>query len=76
MVRARDGSDPAAVVFDAIAAGQSRRRDTVLVDPAGRLHTRTNLMHEHYASEPDARRQETLALLGKIPLARQGQPGN
>jgi fused signal recognition particle receptor len=46
MVRAREGSDPAAVVFDAIAAGKSRQRDTVLVDTAGRLHTRTNLMHE------------------------------
>jgi fused signal recognition particle receptor len=46
IVRARDGSDPAAVVFDAIAAGKSRHRDTVLVDTAGRLHTRTNLMHE------------------------------
>jgi fused signal recognition particle receptor len=46
LVRARDGSDPAAVVFDAIAAGKSRRRDFVLVDTAGRLHTRTNLMHE------------------------------
>jgi len=46
LVRAREGSDPAAVVFDAIAAGKSRRRDFVLVDTAGRLHTRTNLMHE------------------------------
>ncbi len=46
MVRARDGSDPAAVVFDAITAGKARRRDVVLVDTAGRLHTRTNLMNE------------------------------
>jgi len=46
MVRAREGSDPAAVVFDALAASKSRGRDTVLVDTAGRLHTRTNLMHE------------------------------
>ena len=46
IVRAREGSDPAAVVFDAIAAGSSRQRDTVLVDTAGRLHTRTNLMLE------------------------------
>jgi fused signal recognition particle receptor len=46
IVRAREGSDPAAVVFDAIAAGKSRGRDTVLVDTAGRLHTRTNLMNE------------------------------
>jgi len=46
MVRARQGSDPAAVVFDALAASKSRGRDTVLVDTAGRLHTRTNLMNE------------------------------
>jgi fused signal recognition particle receptor len=46
IVRAREGSDPAAVVFDALAAGKSRQRDVVLVDTAGRLHTRTNLMNE------------------------------
>jgi len=46
IVRAREGSDPAAVVFDAITAGKSRQRDVVLVDTAGRLHTRTNLMNE------------------------------
>lgn len=45
-VRARPGSDPAAVVFDAIAAGRARERDAVLVDTAGRLHTRSNLMGE------------------------------
>lgn len=46
MVRAREGSDPASVVFDALAASKARGRDTVLVDTAGRLHTRTNLMNE------------------------------
>jgi fused signal recognition particle receptor len=46
MERARAGSAPAAVVFDALAASKSRGRDTVLVDTAGRLHTRTNLMNE------------------------------
>ena len=46
MVRARDGSDPAAVVFDAVTAGRARHCDVVLVDTAGRLHTRTNLMNE------------------------------
>lgn len=46
IIRAREGSDPAAVVFDAISAGKSRRRDVVLVDTAGRLHTRANLMNE------------------------------
>lgn len=46
LVRARAGSDPAAVVFDAITAGKARQRDVVLVDTAGRLHTRVNLMNE------------------------------
>jgi fused signal recognition particle receptor len=46
IIRARTGADPAAVVYDAIAAGKSRQRDVVLVDTAGRLHTRTNLMNE------------------------------
>jgi fused signal recognition particle receptor len=45
-IRAWMGADPAAVVYDAIAAGKSRQRDVVLVDTAGRLHTRTNLMNE------------------------------
>ena len=46
IIRARTGADPAAVVFDALAAGKSRSRDVVLVDTAGRLHTRVNLMSE------------------------------
>jgi fused signal recognition particle receptor len=46
MVRARDGADPAAVVFDAISSGKAKGRDPILVDTAGRLHTRVNLMNE------------------------------
>jgi fused signal recognition particle receptor len=46
IVRAREGSDPAAVVFDAISSGKARARDPILVDTAGRLHTRVNLMNE------------------------------
>jgi fused signal recognition particle receptor len=46
IIRAKEGSDPAAVVFDAMSAAKSRRSDVVLVDTAGRLHTRTNLMNE------------------------------
>jgi fused signal recognition particle receptor len=46
IVRARDGADPAAVVFDALSAGRARGRSPVLVDTAGRLHTRVNLMSE------------------------------
>ena len=46
IVRAKEGSDPAAVVFDAIQSGRARGRDPILVDTAGRLHTRVNLMNE------------------------------
>ena len=46
LVQARPGADPAAVVFDAIEAARARGRDVVLVDTAGRLHTRADLMAE------------------------------
>ncbi len=46
IVRAEQGSDPGAVAFDAVAAGQARGKDVVIVDTAGRLHTQTDLMDE------------------------------
>lgn len=46
VVHQQEGADPAAVVYDAIAAAKARNIDEVLVDTAGRLHTRTNLMKE------------------------------
>ena len=46
VIRQDTGADPAAVVFDGIAAAISRKADVVLVDTAGRLHTKTNLMEE------------------------------
>jgi fused signal recognition particle receptor len=46
IVRAREGADPAAVVFDAITSGKAKGCDPILVDTAGRLHTRVNLMNE------------------------------
>jgi fused signal recognition particle receptor len=45
-VRQGSGADPAAVVFDALNAAEARGVDTVIVDTAGRLHTKTNLMDE------------------------------
>nr|MEE4269740.1 signal recognition particle-docking protein FtsY [Candidatus Krumholzibacteria bacterium] len=45
-VRQGAGADPAAVVFDALSAAESRGTDVVIVDTAGRLHTKTNLMDE------------------------------
>jgi fused signal recognition particle receptor len=43
-VGAPRGGDPAAVAFDAVEAARARRRDVVIVDTAGRLHTQANLM--------------------------------
>lgn len=45
-VKHRPESDPSAVVYDAIQASKSRNTDLVIVDTAGRLHTKTNLMEE------------------------------
>jgi fused signal recognition particle receptor len=46
VVKQVSGADPSAVVFDAITASQSRDSDVVLIDTAGRLHTKSNLMDE------------------------------
>jgi fused signal recognition particle receptor len=46
LVRQASGSDPAAVVFDAVKAALARNADALIVDTAGRLHTKTNLMDE------------------------------
>jgi fused signal recognition particle receptor len=46
IVRHRDHADPAAVAFDAVDAAIARKADVVLIDTAGRLHTKVNLMEE------------------------------
>ncbi len=46
IVMQKPGADPAAVLFDAIAAGKARGKDVVIVDTAGRMHTKRNLMEE------------------------------
>ncbi|HWS42527.1 MAG TPA: signal recognition particle-docking protein FtsY [Pseudoflavonifractor sp.] len=46
LVRQHEGADPAAVVFDAMQAARARKSDVVLVDTAGRLHNKQNLMNE------------------------------
>ena len=46
VVRGSEGADPAAVAYDAVKAGVDRRADCVLIDTAGRLHTKTGLMDE------------------------------
>jgi fused signal recognition particle receptor len=46
VIRTKAGGDPAAVLFDALQAASARKTDYVIVDTAGRLHTKTNLMAE------------------------------
>ena len=46
LIRHAEGSDPAAVAFDALQAARNRKADDLIVDTAGRLHTKSNLMDE------------------------------
>lgn len=46
IVQQKQGTDPAAVLFDALAAGKARGSDVLIVDTAGRLHNKSNLMAE------------------------------
>jgi fused signal recognition particle receptor len=46
LIRQRHGADPAAVAYDGLAAAKARKVDVVLIDTAGRLHTKSNLMDE------------------------------
>ncbi len=46
VIKQKSGADPAAVVYDAMAAAKARGADVVIVDTAGRLHTKSNLMAE------------------------------
>jgi fused signal recognition particle receptor len=46
LVRQKHGADPAAVAFDALQAARARQADVLVVDTAGRLHTKSNLMEE------------------------------
>lgn len=46
LIRSQPGADPSGVVFDAVKAGKARGSDLILIDTAGRLQTKTELMHE------------------------------
>ena len=46
VIKHNEGADPAAVAFDAVQAAKSRKVDCLIIDTAGRLHTKTNLMEE------------------------------
>ena len=69
IVRHGEGADPAAVVFDSISAAQARGSDIIIVDTAGRLHNKANLMNELAKIDrvisrelPDASRETLLVL--------------
>ena len=69
LIKQSEGSDPAAVVFDAAAAARKRRADVLIVDTAGRLHNKKNLMDELAKIDrvlsrelPDADRETLLVL--------------
>lgn len=69
LIRQNAGADPAAVVFDAISAVKSRKADVLLIDTAGRLHNKKNLMDELAKINrvigrelPDAARENLLVL--------------
>jgi fused signal recognition particle receptor len=67
VVAHQSGADPGAVVFDAIQAAQSRKAQVVIIDTAGRLHTKFNLMEElkkikRVASKYDAPQQVLLVM--------------
>ena len=69
IIKHKHGADPGAVVFDAIRAAKSREADVLIIDTAGRLHTKKNLMEElkkiHRVIEREAAgaRKETLIVL-------------
>ena len=46
LIKQKTGADPSAVVFDAIVAAKARKADVLIIDTAGRLHTKVNLMEE------------------------------
>ena len=69
IVRHGEGADPAAVVFDSISAAKARGSDVIIVDTAGRLHNKANLMNELAKIDrvisrelPDASRETLLVL--------------
>lgn len=71
IIAAKEGADPASVVYDAVAAGKARNVDVLLIDTAGRLHNKKNLMAELSKMNkiidkdfPDAHRENFIVLDG------------
>jgi len=71
MIGGKEGTDPASVVFDAVNAAKARKTDVLLIDTAGRLHNKKNLMEELRKMNriidrefPDAHRENLIVLDG------------
>ena len=69
LISQKEGSDPASVVYDAIAAAKARKKDVLICDTAGRLHNKKNLMDELAKINkiidrelPDAQKESLLVL--------------
>ena len=69
IIKHQEGSDPAAVVFDALSSAKSKKTDVILIDTAGRLHNKVNLMEELKKINrvisreyPDAQRKNLIVL--------------
>ena len=75
VVAHQQGSDPGAVVFDALQAAKSRDVQTVIIDTAGRLHTKFNLMEELKKVKRVAARQEMPVSVLLVIDATTGQNG-
>ena len=71
----REGADPASVAFDAVKQGIDDRADTVIVDTAGRLHTKTGLMDELGKIKRVIERQATVDEVLLVLDATTGQNG-
>ena len=71
----REGADPASVAFDAVKQGIEERADTVIVDTAGRLHTKTGLMDELGKIKRVIERQATVDEVLLVLDATTGQNG-
>ena len=71
----REGADPASVAFDAVRQGIDDRADTVIVDTAGRLHTKTGLMDELGKIKRVIERQATVDEVLLVLDATTGQNG-
>ena len=81
MVGGNEGADPASVVYDAVSAAKARGVDVLLIDTAGRLHNKKNLMEELRKMNriidreyPDAHRESSISTFLSCPLIHSTEP--